>query len=157
MDFKRKFLFTAQKCLRPPAITRNRELVDHFVWCLDARFTEALNSRLSLQGQLRVNALGRSHLEDPYTLEQVIQKAVDLVSSKTITKALQHSAEPVLRGEKIDLNSRAPVLFMKEEAVSGPVGQFQIPLRGYEVKTRRTRQSSLYELPSYLYKYMWLC
>jgi len=48
LDFKRKFLFTVQKWLRPPAITRNRELVDHFVWCLDARFVEALNSRLSL-------------------------------------------------------------------------------------------------------------
>jgi len=48
LDFKRKFLFTVQKCLRPPAITGNRELVDHFVRCLDARFAEALNSRLSL-------------------------------------------------------------------------------------------------------------
>ena len=43
------------------------------------------------------------------------------------------------------------------QEVSGPTGQSQIPLRGYEVKTRRTRQSSLYELPSYLYKYAWLC
>ena len=33
-------------------------------------------------------------------------------------------------------------------------GTIPDPLRGYEVKTRRTRQSSLYELPSYLYKYM---
>jgi len=41
--------------------------------------------------------------------------------------------------------------------VSGPVGQSRIPLRGYEVKTRRTRQSFLYELPSYLYNYKWLC
>ena len=115
MDFKRKFLFTVQKCLRPPAITGNRKLVDHFVQCLDARFVETLNSRLSLQGQLRVDALGRSHLEDPYTLEQVIQKAIDLVSGKTIAKALQHSAELVSRGGKIDPDSRAPVLFMKKE------------------------------------------
>ena len=41
--------------------------------------------------------------------------------------------------------------------MSGPAGQSRIPLRGYEIKTRRTQQSSLYELPSYLYKYMWLC
>jgi len=34
-----------------------------------------------------------------------------------ITKALQHSVEPVSRGEKMDSNSRAPVLFTKEEAV----------------------------------------
>jgi len=41
--------------------------------------------------------------------------------------------------------------------VLGPTEQSQIFLRGYEVKTRRTQQSSLYELPSYLYNYMWLC
>ena len=55
LDFKRKFLFIAQKCLKPPAITGNRELVEHFVRCLDANFREALNSRLSLQGQLKVD------------------------------------------------------------------------------------------------------
>jgi len=48
LDFKRKFLFIAQKYLKPPAITGNRELVEHFVRCLDANFREALNSRLSL-------------------------------------------------------------------------------------------------------------
>jgi len=46
---------------------------------------------------------------------------------------------------------------LKYKNMSGPMGQSRIPLRGYEVKTRRTRQSSLYELPSYLYKYTWLC
>jgi len=40
--------------------------------------------------------------------------------------------------------------------MSGPVRQSRIPLREYEVKTRRTRQSSLYESTSYLYLYMWL-
>jgi len=45
----------------------------------------------------------------------VIQKAIDLVSGKTIAKALQHSAELVSRGGKIDPDSRAPVLFMKKE------------------------------------------
>jgi len=48
LDFKQKFLFIAQKCLKPLAITGNRELVEHFVRCLDANFREALNSRLSL-------------------------------------------------------------------------------------------------------------
>jgi len=47
----------------------------------------------------------------------VIQKAIDLVSGKTIAKALQHSVEPVSRGGKIDPDSRMPVLFTKEEAV----------------------------------------
>ena len=48
LDFKWKFSFIAQKCLKPPAITGNRELVEYFVRCLDINFREALNSRLSL-------------------------------------------------------------------------------------------------------------
>jgi len=31
------------------------------------------------------------------------------------------------------------------------------PSEGMRLQTRRTRQSSLYELPSYLYNYKWLC
>jgi len=77
-----------QKCLKPLAITRNRELVKYFVQCLDTNFREALNSRLSLQGHLRVNTLKRNCIEDPYALDQVIQKTIDLVSSKTIARAL---------------------------------------------------------------------
>jgi len=48
LDFKRKFSFIVQKCLKPPAITGNRELVEYFMQCLDVNFREALNSRLSL-------------------------------------------------------------------------------------------------------------
>ena len=81
--------------------------------CLDVNFREALNSRLSLQGHLRVDALGRSRVEDPYVLEQVIQKAVDLVSSKTIARALQHSAMPSVSAGKVDPDSRAPVLYLQ--------------------------------------------
>ena len=82
--------------MKPLAITGNRELVEYFVRYLDANFREALNLRLSLQGHLRVDALGRSHVKDPYALDQVIQKAIDLVSGKTIARALQHSATPGL-------------------------------------------------------------
>ena len=39
---------------------------------------------------------------------------------------------------------------MDETIVSGPMEQSQIPLREYEIKTKRTQQSSLYELTSYL-------
>ena len=63
-----------------------------------------------------MDALGRSHVEDPYALDQVIQKAIDLVSSKTIAKALQHSAMLGMSAGKLDPNLRAPVLFMKQEA-----------------------------------------
>ena len=64
----------------------------------------------------RVDALGRSRIEDPYALEQVIQKVIDLVSGKTIARALQHSAMPSVSAGKVDPNSRAPVLFTKQEA-----------------------------------------
>ena len=101
--------------MKPPAITGNRELVEYFVWCLDANFRKVLNLRLSLQDHLRVDALGRSRVEDPYALDQVIQKAVDLVSGKTIARALQHSAMLGVSAGKLDPNSRAPVLFMKQE------------------------------------------
>jgi len=77
LDFKQKFFFIVQKCLKPPAITGNRELVEYFVQCLDTNFREALNSRLSLQNYLRIDMLERSCIEDPYALDQVIQKAID--------------------------------------------------------------------------------
>jgi len=116
LDFKWKFFFIVQKCLKPLAITGNRELVEYFVQCLDANFREALNLRLSLQGYLRVDALGRSHVKDPYILDQVIQKAVDLVSGKTIARVLQYSAMPGLSTGKLDPDLRAPMLFTKQEA-----------------------------------------
>jgi len=92
MKFKRRFMYIAQKCLKPPAITGNRELVELFVRSLDNLFQDALNARLSIQGTLKIDALGRSHMEDPYDLEHVIQKAVDLVSGKTIAWALKHTS-----------------------------------------------------------------
>jgi len=53
-------MFMAQKCLKPPAVTGNRELMELFVKSLDTTFQDALNSRLSLQGTLKVDAQGRS-------------------------------------------------------------------------------------------------
>jgi len=117
LDFKQKFLFIAHKCLKPPAITGNRELVEHFVQCLDSNFRETLNSRLSLQGKLKVDAMGRSCIEDPYNLEYVMKKAVELVSGKTIARAMQHSVVPVGWIRKIDLDSRVSVPFTKAEAM----------------------------------------
>jgi len=48
MEFKRWFMYIAQKCLKPPAITGNRELVELFVRSLDNLFQDALNARLSV-------------------------------------------------------------------------------------------------------------
>ena len=46
----------------------------------------------------------------------MIQKVVDLVSSKTIARALQHSATPGVSVGKVNPDSRVPVLFTKQEA-----------------------------------------
>jgi len=55
MSFKRRFVYIAQKCLRLPAVTKNRELVELFVKTLDSVFQDVLNSRLSIQGTLKVD------------------------------------------------------------------------------------------------------
>jgi len=65
-------------------VTGNRELIELFVKTLDSTFQDALNSRLSIQGTLKVNMQGRSCIEDPYNLEHIVQKAIDLVSRETI-------------------------------------------------------------------------
>ena len=56
-------------------------------------------------------------MEDPYDLEHVIQKTVDLVSGKTIARALKHTPTIMSRNNKINPESRGQVLFSKEESV----------------------------------------
>jgi len=107
----------AQKCFKPLAITKNTELVEHFVQCLDSNFREALNLRLSLQSQLKVDAMGKNRVEDFYNLEHVLEKAVELASGKTIARAMQHGAATVGWIGKIDPDSRASVPFTKAEAM----------------------------------------
>jgi len=48
MSFKRRFLYITQKCLKPPAVTGNRKLIELFVKTLDGAFQDVLNSRLSI-------------------------------------------------------------------------------------------------------------
>jgi len=117
MSFKRRFVYIAQKCLRPPAVTRNRELVELFVKTLDSTFQDVLNSRLSIQGTLKVDTQGRSHIEDPYDLDHVVQKAIELVSGKTIARALKHTPVILSSNGKVDPDTRGPVYYSKEEAV----------------------------------------
>jgi len=59
--------------------------------------------------------MGRSCVEDPYNLELVVEKAVELASGKTIARAMQHSAMPVGRVGKIDPDSRVSVPFTRAE------------------------------------------
>jgi len=117
MSFKRRFMYIAQKCLRPLAVTGNRELVELFVKTLDSAFQDALNSRLSIQGTLKVNMQGRSRIKDPYNLDHVVQKAVELVSGKKIVRALKHTPVILSRNGKVDLDTRGPVYHSKEESV----------------------------------------
>ena len=118
--------------MKPPAITGNRELVEYFIQYLDANFREALNSRLSLQGHLRVDALGRSHVKDLYALDQVVQKTVDLVSDKTIARALQHSATPGVSEVGSRLKSTCVVHEARGNEKSRFVARFREFTDGYE-------------------------
>ena len=61
--------------------------------------------------------LERSHIENPYDLEHVIQKAVNLVSGKIIAQALKHTPTIISRNNKINPESRGQVSFSKEESV----------------------------------------
>jgi len=72
MSFKRRFLYIAQKCLKLPAVTGNRELIKLFVKTLDSIFQDMFNSRLSIQGTLKIDAQGRSRIKDPYDLDHIV-------------------------------------------------------------------------------------
>jgi len=117
ISFKRRFLYIAQKCLRPLAVTGNRELVELFVETLDNIFQDALNSRLSIQGTLKVDVQGRSCIEDPYNLDYVVQKAIELVSEKRIAQVLKHTPVILSRNGKVNPDTRKLVYYSKEESV----------------------------------------
>jgi len=138
MEFKRRFMYIFQKCLKPPAITGNQELIKFFVRSLDNSFQDALNARLSIQGTLKVDALGRSRIEDPYDLEYVIQKAVDLVSGKTITQALKHTPTIMSRNNKINPEFRGQVSFSKEESVRKIEPNTDVKSLQQEINTLKT-------------------
>jgi len=117
MSFKRRFVYIAQKCLRPPAVTGNRKLIELFVKTLDSAFQDALNSRLSIQETLKVDAQGRNRIEDFYDLDHIVQKAVELVSGKTIAQALKHTPVILSRNGKVDPDTRGLVYYSKEKSV----------------------------------------
>ena len=117
ISFKRRFLYIAQKCLKLLAVTGNRKLVESFVKTLDNVFQDALNCRLSIQGTLKVDMQGRSCIEDPYDLDHVVQKAMELVSGKTIAQTLKHTPIILSRNGKVDLDTRGPVYYSKEKSV----------------------------------------
>jgi len=97
-------------------VTGNRELIELFVKTLDSTFQDVLNSRLSIQRTLKVDAQERSHIEDPYDLDHVVQKTIELVSRKMIAQALKHMLVILSRNGKVDLDTRGPVYYSKEES-----------------------------------------
>ena len=117
IKFKCKFMYIVQKCLRPLAITGNCELVELFVQYLDITFQNILNSRLNIQGTLKVNTQRRSCMKNFYDLEHIVQKAIDLVSGKTIVKALKHMLVIMSRNSKVNPESREQISFSKIEPV----------------------------------------
>jgi len=117
MEFKRRFIYIAQKCLRLPAITGNKELVELFFRSLDTTFQDALNARSSIQDTLKVDNNGNSQLKDLYNLEQVVQRAVNLVSGNMIARVLKHTLVVMSRNNKINADSRGLVLFPKGETI----------------------------------------
>jgi len=117
MSFKRRFLYITQKYLKLLAVTGNRELVELFVKSLDNAFQDVLNSRLSIQEMLKIDAQGRSHIEDPYNLNHVVQKAIDLVSGKTIAWVLKYMLVILSRNGKVDPDTRGLVYYSREELV----------------------------------------
>jgi len=98
-------------------VTGNKELVELFVKTLDSTFQDVLNSRLSIQGTLKIDVQGRSCIEDLYDLDHIVQKAVELVSGKTIARALKHMPVILSRNEKVDPDTRGLVYYSKEESV----------------------------------------
>jgi len=98
-------------------VTGNRELIELFVKTLDSTFQNVLNSRLSIQETLKVDAQERSHIEDPYDLDHVVQKTIELVSGKMIAQALKHMLVILSKNGKVDLDTRGPVYYSKEESV----------------------------------------
>ena len=103
--------------------------------------------------------------EDPLSRRADHEMGIDLDNTNQVLlkpeffaiNALEATHELPINDELILREVKAALLSDEVTKMSGPVGQSRTPLRGYEVKTRRTRQSSLYELSSYLYKYTWLC
>ena len=67
-----------------------------FIKSLDKHFQDNLNSRLSISGKARTLPADQSTVrgEDPYDWEEVVKQAVELVSGKTIAKALQYDQNP---------------------------------------------------------------
>ena len=52
-----------------------------------------------------------------YDLEHIVQKAIDLVSGKTIVKALKHMLVIMSRNSKVNPESREQISFSKIEPV----------------------------------------
>ncbi|KAF7771734.1 hypothetical protein Agabi119p4_6045 [Agaricus bisporus var. burnettii] len=87
LAFKRAFKYEATKLLKEPAVVSNRELVDLLCSTLSRDFQAALDTRLSLNGTTRNVGNDTLRNEDPYDWEEVMNKAEELTSSKTLFRS----------------------------------------------------------------------
>jgi len=77
-------------------------------------------------------------MEDPYDLEHVIQKAIDLVSGKMIAQTLKHTPTIMSRNNKINPESREQVSFSKEESVRKIEPNADVESLQQEINTLKT-------------------
>lgn len=84
LAFKKHFIYVAYKYLKSPATTENKELVETFVRNLNTIFQDILSLKLSLLSEVKIDNFGRSRVKNSYDFEHVIQKAIELITGKTI-------------------------------------------------------------------------
>lgn len=87
LEYKRAFKLESDKLLKPPAAVTNRELVEFFCSALHRDFQISLDTRLSLVGKTRNVAGGILRNEDPYDLDEVLKRAEELTSPKTLMRS----------------------------------------------------------------------
>jgi hypothetical protein len=138
MTFKRRFTVLADKCKTPPSIIHDRELVGLFVGTLDEAFLTHLNMRLSLTGTVKQHSTGTTRREDPYELNSVIEEAEKIVNEKNILRAVKPVNKALIGKKRINVDSRAPVLYTKEEAVTPSKTQVDIDLLYEEIAGIKT-------------------
>ncbi|KXN90776.1 hypothetical protein AN958_03592 [Leucoagaricus sp. SymC.cos] len=127
LEFKREFMVVVDKCLAPPALVHNQELVTLFRETLSSEFQDTLQAHLGITGIIKVDQNGKSCQEDPFELSEVVKHAVDLASKAAQMGLLGKSYREASEGQsrstqpkikiKTDLQARIPILC--EQAVHG--------------------------------------
>ncbi|KXN86856.1 hypothetical protein AN958_09436 [Leucoagaricus sp. SymC.cos] len=144
LEFKREFMAVADKCLAPPALVHNRELVTLFRETLSSEFQDTLQSRLSITGTIKVDRNGKSRQEDPFELSEVVKHAVNLASKAAqmglLGKSYCKASESQSRSTqpKIETDSRAHIPISCEQAVHGNEPKLDVDAIHCEINELKT-------------------